>query len=142
MIKHTPISYVIPTKSLHNCDIISVHFNQFSCMEICNTLRKHLSILTLHIFLCGSILINIFYAWVKVWIQNFGELRCNLRKCGFWKCYKFKAFAISRFLVIPSSSKDWDHNRCRLFTWYIEIPNDSFLNHASTNVSMCHVYQM
>ncbi len=31
---------VIPAKSLHNCNIVSVHFNQFLCMEVCNTPRR------------------------------------------------------------------------------------------------------
>ncbi len=35
----------IPAKSLHN-DIVSVHFNHFLCMGICNKLSRHLSMLT------------------------------------------------------------------------------------------------
>ncbi len=39
--------YFIPAKPLHNREIVSVHFNHFRpCMKICNTLRRHLSMLT------------------------------------------------------------------------------------------------
>ncbi len=35
----------IPAKPLHNHDIVSVHFNHFHCMGICNKLSRHLSML-------------------------------------------------------------------------------------------------
>ncbi len=38
--------YSIPAKPLHNRDIVSVHFNHFLCMGICDKLSKHLSMLT------------------------------------------------------------------------------------------------
>ncbi len=38
--------YSIPAKPLHNHDIVSVHFNHFYCMEICNKPRKDLAMLT------------------------------------------------------------------------------------------------
>ncbi len=37
---------IIPAKPLHNRDIVSVHFNNFYCMEICDKLTRHLSMLT------------------------------------------------------------------------------------------------
>ncbi len=40
------IQYIIPAKPLHYCDIVSVHFNHFYCMGICDKLTKHLSMLT------------------------------------------------------------------------------------------------
>ncbi len=39
-------NYDIPDKPLHNCDIVSVHFNHFYCMIICDKLTRHLSMLT------------------------------------------------------------------------------------------------
>ncbi len=36
----------IPAKPLHNQDIVSVHFNHFPCMRICNKLSRYLSMLT------------------------------------------------------------------------------------------------
>ncbi len=36
----------IPAKLLHNRDIVSVHFNYFYCMGICDKLSRHLSMLT------------------------------------------------------------------------------------------------
>ncbi len=33
-------------KPLHNCDMVSVHFNHFHCMGICDKLNRHLSMLT------------------------------------------------------------------------------------------------
>ncbi len=30
----------IPAKSFHNRDIVSVHINHFSCMRICDTLKR------------------------------------------------------------------------------------------------------
>ncbi len=33
-------------KPLYNWDIVSVHFNHFSCMEICDKLSRHLFMLT------------------------------------------------------------------------------------------------
>ncbi len=35
-----------PAKPLHNHDIVSVHFNHFNCMGICDKLSKQLSMLT------------------------------------------------------------------------------------------------
>ncbi len=46
-----------PAKPVHNRDIVSLHFNNFSCMGICD---KHLSMLT-YIYLDVGVLINIFY---------------------------------------------------------------------------------
>ncbi len=40
------IYYIIPAKPMHNHDIVSVHFNHFHCMRICDKLSKHLSMLT------------------------------------------------------------------------------------------------
>ncbi len=37
---------IIPDKTWYNWDIVSVHFNISSCMGICDTLGRHLSILT------------------------------------------------------------------------------------------------
>lgn len=37
---------IITDKPLHNPDMVSVHFINFPCIEICNTLRKQLSMLT------------------------------------------------------------------------------------------------
>ncbi len=37
----TVLSY-IPAKPLHNHDIVSVHFNHFYCMDICDKLRRDL----------------------------------------------------------------------------------------------------
>ncbi len=39
-------SVLIPTKPLHNRDIVSVHFNHFYCIGICDKLTGHLSMLT------------------------------------------------------------------------------------------------
>ncbi len=36
----------MPAKPLHNRDIVSVHFKHFYCMEICDKLSRHLSMLT------------------------------------------------------------------------------------------------
>ncbi len=36
----------IPAKPSHNHDIVSEHFNNFSCMGICDKLSRHLSMLT------------------------------------------------------------------------------------------------
>ncbi len=36
----------IPAKPLYNRDIVSVHFNNFYYMGICNKLTRHLSMLT------------------------------------------------------------------------------------------------
>ncbi len=44
------LTYFIP---LHNHDIVSVHFNHFYCMEICNKLRRDLAMVT-YIYLCPS----------------------------------------------------------------------------------------
>ncbi len=35
-----------PAKPLHNNDIVSVHFNHFYCMEICDKLSRDLDMLT------------------------------------------------------------------------------------------------
>ncbi len=59
------ISPYIPTKPLHNRDIVSVHFNHFPCMGICTKLSKYLSMLT-YIYLNMDELINILYAPAKV----------------------------------------------------------------------------
>ncbi len=37
---------VMPAKPLHNSDAVSVHFNHFYCMGICDKLSRHLSMLT------------------------------------------------------------------------------------------------
>ncbi len=39
-------NYFIPAKPLHNHDIVSVHLNNFHCMEICDKLSRHLSMWT------------------------------------------------------------------------------------------------
>ncbi len=36
---------VVPAKPLHNDDIVSVHFNHFYCMGICDKLSRHLYML-------------------------------------------------------------------------------------------------
>ncbi len=36
----------LPAKSLHNSDRVSVDFNHFYCMGICEKLSRHLSMLT------------------------------------------------------------------------------------------------
>ncbi len=36
----------IPNKPSHNNDTVSVHFNHFYCMEICDKLRRDLAMLT------------------------------------------------------------------------------------------------
>ncbi len=36
----------IPARPLYNCDIVSMYFNHFPCMGICNKLSRHLSMLT------------------------------------------------------------------------------------------------
>ncbi len=42
-----PLWYcVIPAKLLHNSDTVSVHFNHFYYMGICNKLSRHLCMLT------------------------------------------------------------------------------------------------
>ncbi len=38
--------YNIRAKLLHNHDIVSVHFNNFYCMEICDKLSRDLAMLT------------------------------------------------------------------------------------------------
>ncbi len=40
------IALGIPAKPLHNSDTVSVHFNHFYCMGICDKLSKHLYMLT------------------------------------------------------------------------------------------------
>ncbi len=40
------IYHITPAKPLHNRDIVSVHFNNFHYMGICDKLSKHLSMLT------------------------------------------------------------------------------------------------
>ncbi len=42
----------IPSKPLHNSDTVSVHFNHFYCMGICDKLSRHLSMLTLNMDEC------------------------------------------------------------------------------------------
>ncbi len=37
---------VIPDMSLHNHDIVSVHFDHYHCMEICDKLSRDLAMLT------------------------------------------------------------------------------------------------
>ncbi len=44
MVDH--LSYIIPSKPLHNHDLVSVHFNHFPCTGICNKQSRHLSMLT------------------------------------------------------------------------------------------------
>ncbi len=39
-------THSIPAKPLHNNDIVSVHFNHFYYMEICDKLRKNLAMFT------------------------------------------------------------------------------------------------
>ncbi len=39
-------TFSIPAKPLHNHDIVSVQFNHFYCMEICDKLRRDLAMLT------------------------------------------------------------------------------------------------
>ncbi len=39
-------TYVIPTKPLHNHDIVSVHFNHFYCTEIYDKLSRNLALFT------------------------------------------------------------------------------------------------
>ncbi len=41
-----PGTCYIPAKPLHNRDIVSVYFNNFHCMRICDKLSRHLSMLT------------------------------------------------------------------------------------------------
>ncbi len=41
-----PIADDIPANPLHNHDIVSVYFNHFHCMTICDKLSRHLSMLT------------------------------------------------------------------------------------------------
>ncbi len=36
----------IPAKPLHNSDTVSVHFNNFYCIQICYKLRRDLAMLT------------------------------------------------------------------------------------------------
>ncbi len=38
--------HFIPTKPFHNHDIVSVHFNNFYCTEICDKLSRDLAMLT------------------------------------------------------------------------------------------------
>ncbi len=40
------IQYNIPAKPLHNSDTVSVHFNHFYCMGICDKLSRQLYMLT------------------------------------------------------------------------------------------------
>ncbi len=40
-----PMTIYIPAKPLHNRDIVSVHFNHFYYMGICDKLSKDLSVL-------------------------------------------------------------------------------------------------
>ncbi len=40
------LTIYITAKPLHNRDIVSVHFNHFHCMGICDKLSRHLSMLT------------------------------------------------------------------------------------------------
>ncbi len=40
------MSTIISAKLLHNYDIVSAHFNHFPYMRICDTLKRHLSMLT------------------------------------------------------------------------------------------------
>ncbi len=39
-------TYIIPAKPLHNHAIVSVHFNNFYCMEICDKVSRNLAMLT------------------------------------------------------------------------------------------------
>ncbi len=36
----------VPAKPLHNHDIVSVHFNNFYCTEICDKLSRELAMIT------------------------------------------------------------------------------------------------
>ncbi len=38
--------YIIPAMPLYNRDIVSIYFNHFHCMKICDTLMRHLCMLT------------------------------------------------------------------------------------------------
>ncbi len=41
-----PFIIFTPAKPLHNIDTVSVHFNHFYCMGICDKLSRHLYMLT------------------------------------------------------------------------------------------------
>ncbi len=50
LFRSVPLLRFIPAKPLHNCEIVSGHFNNFPCMGICNKLSSHLSMLTYKYF--------------------------------------------------------------------------------------------
>ncbi len=55
---------IIPAKSLHNRDMVSVYFSHFACMMIYDT-KETLIYANLHISQHGWVLINIFHATAK-----------------------------------------------------------------------------
>ncbi len=58
--------FFIPAKLLHNRDIVSLHFNNFYWMGNLQQTNQALIYVNLHISQRGWVLINIFYAPVKV----------------------------------------------------------------------------
>ncbi len=62
---------VIHVKPLHKHDIVSVQFNYFYCMAICDKLNRDLALLTYIYIICGFLLINIFDAPTKVSTPKF-----------------------------------------------------------------------
>ncbi len=59
-----PALILIPAKPLHNSDTVSVHFNDFYCMGICDKLSRHLSMLT-------YIYLNVDECWLISPMQRF-----------------------------------------------------------------------
>ncbi len=70
---------LIPAKTLHNCDIVSVNVNHFPCMKICDTLWKHLCMLT--------------YIYV------------NMDECWLTSSMPELSFKLQMFLIIRQSQK-------------------------------------
>ncbi len=86
----------IPVKPLHNHNIVSVHFNHFLCMKICDT-QETFMYANLHISQFGWVWICIFYAIAKVLMLqmslNYSVIPANVDRfrvqtcCSCWSCW-------------------------------------------------------
>ncbi len=74
---------IIPAKPLHSHDIVSVHFNHFLCMRICDTAWRHISMLTYIYLNMGS---DIFYSPAKVLNSKYILIMLVLNTMCFLKC--------------------------------------------------------
>ncbi len=96
---------LIPAKPLHNHDIVSVHFNHFYYMGMCDKLSRHLAMLTyiyLNVDECGLT--------SSMPQQRFKRQIClNVTKCVFLECVivkdSFDVVMANTNLLIPYKHK-------------------------------------